>query len=81
MTASPEQSLWQDVLMRAITDARLQPTRKPLGENAVSEALDARRYLTTPSKDLAMVCLFAGVDMEALVDRMRVQVAKAPKVG
>lgn len=26
-----------------------------------------------------MTCMFAGMDMEALVDRMRVQVAKASR--
>ena len=78
---NPERNLWQEVLLHTIRDARLKPLRRLLGENAQSEALDARRYLTTPSDDLAMVCMFAGVDMEALVDRMRVQVAKAPRVG
>lgn len=47
----------------------------------MSEALDARRYLTTPSADLAMVGMFAGVDIEVLVDRMRIQMAKAQRVG
>jgi hypothetical protein len=50
-----------------------------MGETAPSEALDARRYLPAPSDDLAMVCMFASVDMEALVDR--VQMARAPRVG
>ena len=80
MTASPERNLWQEVLLHTINVARLKVPRRKLGENTLSEALDARRYLTTPSADLAMVCMFAGVDMDALVDRMRVQVAKAPRV-
>lgn len=81
MTASPERNLWQEVLLHTINRARLKVPHRKLGENALSEALDARRYQTTQSADLAMVCMFAGVDMEALADLMRVQVAKAPKVG
>ena len=32
---------------------------------------EARDCLTRPSRDLAMVCALAGVDMGAVIDRMR----------
>lgn len=70
-----ERALWQEVLLRAIMDARLEPDTPPIPANAHNDTVDARRYLTTPSKDLAMVCALAGVDMQALIERMQRQVA------
>lgn len=37
---------------------------------------EARDYLTRPSRDLAMVCTLAGVDMGAVIEAMRKQLAR-----
>lgn len=73
-----ERELWQEVLLRQIADARLDASYWPVPATAHDETAEARRYLTRPSKDLSHVCSLAGVDMEALVDRMRRQVASVP---
>lgn len=73
-----ERELWQEVLLRQIADARLDASYWPVPASAHDETAEARRYLTRPSKDLAHVCSLAGVDMEALVDRMRKRVASVP---
>lgn len=72
-----ETDLWQEVLLRTIADARLDASSWPVPESAYDETTGARRYLTRPSKDLAHVCALAGVDMEALVDRMQKRLAEA----
>ena len=75
-----ERALWQEVLLRAITDARLDPSSWPLPKSAFEETAEARAYLTTPSKDLATVCSLAGVEVEALLDRMQRNIASVPAV-
>lgn len=76
----PENGLWQEVLLRVITDARLEPSSWPVPTSACNETTEAREYLTTPSDDLAQVCSFAGVDIQALLVRMQGRVAKVPPV-
>lgn len=73
-----ERELWQEVLLRQIADARLDASYWPVPVSAHDETAEARRYLTRPSKDLAHVCSLAGVDMEALIDRLRKRVASVP---
>lgn len=75
-----ERDLWQEVLLRQIADARLDPAFWPVPEGAQNETAEARCYLTTPSKDLDTVCALAGVEMNALIDRMRKQLANVPLV-
>jgi hypothetical protein len=75
--SNPQSSLWLAVLLRAVEDA-LRPIKT--GNNGLSrekQMQDARDYLTTPSRDLLMVCNYAGLDMEAFIDRMKVQIANA----
>lgn len=69
--------LWQEVLLRAITDARLAPDAAAFSPRQVDEINEARAYLTMPSKDLAAVCAMAGVDMEAMIERMNRRIAEA----
>lgn len=72
-----ERDLWQEVLLRTIEDAILGPVQ--VDETAKPRIIaQARRYLTTPGKDLAMVCSFAGIDMGALIERMKKQIREAP---
>lgn len=74
---NPERGLWQAVLLQAVEEAlhgpkNATPYQRPLMWR------EAREYITTPSKDLEMVCSLAGVEMEAVVERMRVQIAAMP---
>lgn len=76
----PDQDLWCAVLHQAIDDA-LKGVPSVMAKNHASRVLmtmQAREYLTKPSKDLATVCAFAGVDMDAVIDRMLKQIAAAP---
>lgn len=72
-----ERDLWNSVLLRAVDDALYAPNT---GGGKVSRILDAaaaRSYLTKPSKDLATICDIVGIDMTALIERMRRQIANA----
>lgn len=73
--ATPERDLWQSVLLLAVEDALTGP-KGPKGsaEYRTLQWQRARDYVTRPSKDLAEVCGLAGVDMEAMIERMRVQI-------
>ena len=74
-----ERSLWAAVLLQAIEDA-VDGAR--LDQSDMARKIDytevCRRYLTTPSRDLAEVCGLAGVDMEMLIERMVKRIAAAP---
>lgn len=74
----PERDLWQAVLMAQIEDAVSPAHIGNSGGDKARRSAEARKYLTTPSKDLETVCSFAGVDMEALIDRMRRRIAELP---
>ncbi|MBL4917455.1 hypothetical protein [Szabonella alba] len=68
--SSPERALWQEVLYRVISDARLDSDGGKIPRRRQEEYTEARAYLTEPSEDLALVCEMAGVDMGALVERI-----------
>ena len=70
-----EAQLWLEVLHRAVLDARLEPECPAMTPRQALEVKDARSYLTTRTKGLADVCAMAGVDMEALIDSMKLRVA------
>jgi hypothetical protein len=73
--SDPQSALWLAVLLRAVEDA-LRPIKT--GNNGLSrekQMQDARDYVTTPSRDLLMVCNLAGLDMEAFIDRMKLKIA------
>ena len=63
-----ERDLWQEVLIRQIMDARLEPSCWPVPARYMEETAEARAYLTTPSEGLETVCSLAGMDMAALVE-------------
>ncbi len=73
---NPEQALWQAVLLQAVEEA-LQGPKNVTRLQRAREWQEARDYITTPSKDLAMVCAMAGVEMEALVERMLIRCSGA----
>ena len=70
-----EIQLWLEVLNRAVMDARLEPESGAVSPRQAQEVGDARHYLITRTKGLADVCAMAGVDMEALIDRMKLRIA------
>ncbi|MCB5411879.1 hypothetical protein [Pseudogemmobacter faecipullorum] len=72
-----ERELWQEVLLCAINDALNAPTTSAGESRRIQQAHEARAYLTTPSDDLAEVCSLAGIDMDALLDRMQKRLADA----
>lgn len=78
MTHNPEQALWQEVLYRQIDDALNGPSSLATKEERLAVCVEARRYLTTPSAELAHLCELAGIDPAALVDRMRSKIVAAP---
>lgn len=61
--SNPERALWQMVLFQAVHDALHGPKGVPRMQFARMRQ-EARDYITTPSKDLAMVCAMAGVEMD-----------------
>lgn len=81
MTCSEEQRLWTEVLILAIDDALHGP---PKGNTASAsyrfEIIRAREYVTIPNRDFDHVCSLAGLDPEAVRDRLLRQIAKAPTV-
>lgn len=74
-----EHALWCEVLHLAIQDA-LHGARIDGfdAKRKIDYTLETRRFLTTPSKDLAELCRLADVDMELLIERMVKQITAAP---
>ena len=68
--SNPERALWQAVLLQAVEEALTGPKNVTRLHRARMWQ-EARDYITTPSEDLAMVCAMAGVEMEAVVERMQ----------
>lgn len=75
-----ERELWQEVLLLAVDEALHGPKHVLDKKQKLHMCRSARAYITTPSRDLSMVCAFAGLDMQAVIERMRVQIANAPAV-
>lgn len=74
---NPERALWCEVLLRTVEDAVLGVAQVQNKTSRIRICEEARRYLTQPSADLAEVCTLAGMDMQAVIDRMRSQIAAA----
>ena len=68
---NPERNLWLEVLYRTVEDATKGPRHVPKPADKALIMREARDYLTRPSRDLAMVCALAGVDMWAVIEMMR----------
>lgn len=75
---NPEKTLWQEVLRVSIEDALKGPPETRTWEDFVYECRKARDYLTAPDKDFPVICTLAGLDAEAVIDRIRKQIANAP---
>src|SRR5690606_5713679 len=76
-----ERELWQAVLLRAVEDALDAPSLGAKESRRQRAMQEARDYLTRPSRDLAMVCSLAGMDMQAVIEGMQKRVAMAPSEG
>lgn len=74
-----EADLWREVLTAQISDA-LEGVRglKADRANRIRQVKEARQFLTTQSKDLDIICSFAGIDPDALRSRMKPMIADAP---
>lgn len=78
---TPEQAIWQTVLMQAVNDALIGYTENNGAYDKAAKIAathTARTYLTQPSKDLATVCALAGLDPVAVCESMARQIATAP---
>ncbi len=75
---NPERALWCEVLLRTVQDALFGAAQVGSKTTRARICEEARHYLTTPSDDLAEVCALAGMNMQAVIERMRVQIAAAP---
>ncbi|MTD98788.1 hypothetical protein GIY56_00630 [Paracoccus sp. YIM 132242] len=70
--------LWQAVLLRTVADAVLGVSQESNRDTRIRICEEARRYLTSPSRDLSEVCALADMDMNAVIEKMRNQIAQAP---
>lgn len=61
-----DRQLWCAVLSQAITDA----TTKRIGKDAQRDQRAAIEWLSTDNRDFRTVCTLAGVDPEAVRDRL-----------
>lgn len=79
MSMHGPQNLWMEVLHTAVDDA-VNGVRA-VGANTedrIRKTVKARRYLTVPNDDFDMVCLLAGLDPEAVRERIKATLAEAP---
>lgn len=74
------ENLWRAVLMNAIEEAVFGISRSNYGSLSRRAAMikDARDYVTIPNKDFDMVCSLAGLDPEAVRERVARRIAEAP---
>lgn len=71
-------ALWQEVLLQAIRDALADsyiPTHDP--RIRAHQIQQARNYITVPNKDFNEVCHLAGVDPQAVRERLGPMIAAA----
>ena len=75
--------LWQSVLLQAVEDALIGiPARSGMDPaRRAAEINAARRYLTKPSEQLDLLCNLAGLNTQAVIDRMKIRIADAPSVA
>jgi len=71
--------LWQAVLYQAVDDA-LNGVAYGTKNQKRNDIIEARELLTNPSRDLDMICAGAGLEPDAVIERMTKLIAKAPPV-
>lgn len=77
---TPEQAIWQTVLVQAVNDALIGVTGNESGTRKakIEATRAARRYFTEPHKDFATVCTIADLDPVAVREAMIKRIAAAP---
>lgn len=71
--------LWMEVLQVAVQDAlEGVPGQRHDVAKRIQKIEDARLLLTTPSEDLEIICSLAGLDWDAVLERMKRKIADAP---
>lgn len=78
MSASPERTLWQEVLLRQVDDALHGPAGVSGFEDRRRVIEDARRFLSRVSNELETLCLCAGLEVDAVISAMHKRIADAP---
>jgi hypothetical protein len=71
MIGIDHQRLWRAVIKQALADATVDVKRISAVESA-----QARRWLTTPSKDLALVCEYADASMHKVIEYATKEIAE-----
>lgn len=74
------ENLWRAVLTNAIEEAVSGITRGQYSnpKHRIAQIAEARDYILKPNKDFDTVCSLAGLDPEAVRDRIAPQIAAAP---
>lgn len=81
MTHNPERALWQEVLLRQVDDATSGPSGVSGVKDRTNIIKDARAFLTKRSRQFENLCLFAGLEMDAVIMAMRTKIEDAPPVA
>jgi len=74
---SSEKRLWVGVLVQALEDACGTATLD--GKNKERAMMEARYWITKPSRDLENVCDLADVDMRRMIALAKVEIEKADR--
>lgn len=79
MTCCGSKALWAEVLSVAIIDALTGVVGlSGSADEKVRAIEEARAYLLQPNRDFEIVCGLAGLDPDAVRDRLTTQIAHAP---
>ncbi|MCZ7907749.1 hypothetical protein O9X94_00385 [Agrobacterium leguminum] len=75
-----QEILWRAVLMNAIDEAVRGPSMSvdKTAKIRIYHIEQARIYLTRPNRDFETVCALAGLDPDAVRERVTKQIAEAP---
>ncbi len=73
------ENLWRSVLVNAIEEAIFGISRSNYSnpKTRVTHIIEARAYVTVPNRDFDMVCSLAGLDPDAVRERVAQQLATA----
>lgn len=72
------ENLWQQVLLQAVNDAIRGIKDSNIATTRARLIQQARDYITVPNRDFNEVCSLAGLDPEAVRERVAPMIAAAP---
>lgn len=77
---NPERELWAEVLLLAVEDALhgVPSINGTPRDQRISRTKSARSYFSSPTSDFPAVCHLAGVDPDAVRDRLKPMIQSAP---